>query len=127
MWLMQGLANGIDAAAPLAVTAAQAAANQIIAATRSTSGALSGLSLTASTIGSDGAALAATPNLLAGRPGILAGAPTGQQITVVNVQPTVQGNVWTTKDLVTELQQELLKHGIRNTGSGTTYGFGTGR
>lgn len=44
-----------------------------------------------------------------------------------HIAPVVQGNVWTTKDLVTELRQEFLRHGVRNTFAGLSYsGFGRG-
>lgn len=47
--------------------------------------------------------------------------------TVNTFNFVVQGNVHTTKDLATDLITEFQKRGIRNTGSGLTYGFATGR
>lgn len=132
MWLMRGLANGIDEHGHVAVQAAQAVADRVVTATKSTNQSLTGLGLTAATLGGDGASLGLGAAGIV-RPmtpvnaGVLTGVGTGQQnVTVVHLNPTVQGNVWTTQDLVTELQQELLRHGIRNTGNGTNYvGFGS--
>ncbi|MEK6443643.1 phage tail tape measure protein [Pseudonocardia sp. T1-2H] len=131
MWLMKGLANGIDEHGHVAVQAAQAVADRVVTATKSTNQSLTGLGLTAATLGGDGASLSFgaagfTRPAVPTSPGVLTGVGAGQQnVTVVHLNPTIQGNVWTTQDLVTELQQELLRHGIRNTGNGTNYvGFG---
>jgi TP901 family phage tail tape measure protein len=131
MWLMKGLANGIDDHADLAVTAAQSVADRVVSATQSTNRNLQALGQTAAALGTDGAAMPVTVRpgaLQAASPAVLPGLSQGAtNVTVVHLNPTVQGNVWTTKDLVTELQQELVRHGIRNTQNGTNYtGFGLG-
>jgi hypothetical protein len=41
----------------------------------------------------------------------------------MNLQVVVQGHVWTTQDLVTEIQQQLLRHGIRNNTPGINYTY----
>ncbi|MGH3828173.1 MAG: phage tail protein, partial [Pseudonocardiaceae bacterium] len=104
-WIAPGLAQGIDATAHQAVTAAQRLAGQVTSAASST----------------------VTTNL-----GVSGSAPSSPVLTVptsttggqgVVVQLTVQGSVWTTQDLARELQTELLKYGIRNTSNGINYAF----
>jgi len=56
--------------------------------------------------------------------GINRAGTSGQQVTIIG-PITVQGNIRTTQDFVREMQQELLRYGIRNFGNGSTYlGFG---
>jgi hypothetical protein len=43
---------------------------------------------------------------------------------VINLHMNVQGHIWKTQDLVKEIQQQLLRHGIRNNSSGIDYSFG---
>jgi phage-related protein len=52
------------------------------------------------------------------RPGLAAAGGGG---VVINL--AVQGHIWTTQDLVKEIQQELLRHGIRNNTPGINYSF----
>jgi TP901 family phage tail tape measure protein len=49
---------------------------------------------------------------------------TGGGGQVVNVHLNVQGHVWKTRDLVKEIQEQLLRHGIRNNTPGIDYAFG---
>ncbi len=127
----QGLANGIIASASVAVEAARSTAARVVEAGQFTAAQRALLAQNAAAIGGDGAITASgVRGVSTGSNGqVLPGttAAPGSNVTVVNLAPIVQGHVWTTKDLVTELQQELVRHGIRNTGNATQYmGFGSG-
>lgn len=99
MHLVQGLALGIDTYAHQAESAALSMASRVASAMNGGAGSYS----------------------LGAASSVPIGAVGGGQ--VVNVQLTVQGHVWTTQDLVRTLQQELLRHGIRNGNSGVNYSF----
>ncbi|HEY2763413.1 MAG TPA: phage tail tape measure protein [Pseudonocardiaceae bacterium] len=101
MFLAQGLAQGIDSYAHQAVAAAASMASRV-------SGALTGASGFTGSI--TGSALAGSTITTSG----------GQGGTL---QVVVQGNVWTTQDLVKELQTQLLRHDIRNGNAGIAYSF----
>jgi TP901 family phage tail tape measure protein len=106
--LMNGLGNGINAKAGEVLAIAKKTSQQVVGAT-------SGEFQVNGTLG-----LAANASGLA--TGIASRGNQGGQV-VINV--TVQGNIRTTQQFVREMQQELLRYGIRNFGNGSTYlGFG---
>jgi TP901 family phage tail tape measure protein len=106
--LMHGLGNGISAKAGQVLDIAKKTTQQVV-------GAATG-----------GFEVNGTFGLTGGTTGIATGITGrgGQPAqTIINV--TVQGNIRTTQQFVREMQQELLRYGIRNFGNGATYmGFG---
>lgn len=111
----QSMAAGIQSSQHLAVAAAR---NMAVAMQAAHAGA-AGLTVQA------GGTLGAGAGGYAG--GLAAGTGGGAGSTVINLHTTVQGHVWTTKDLVTELQTQLTRVGLRNTTNGTNYlGFNRG-
>jgi hypothetical protein len=116
MWMVHGLAAGLDNHTHVAVKAAQSMASQVV-------GAMSGMEATANLAvrGGDGATLptfGAVPTMPL--PAVSA-AGTGGTVHVTHVDVTVQGSVLTERSLVDAVQKGLLRRGIRNTGNGVTY------
>lgn len=102
-----GLAGGIDANASHAVASARALATRV-------GGALSGMSGNASiSVSGQGSA--------GGGSSLLTSASGGGGGSVINLN--VAGHVWALQDLVRELQQELIRHNIRNPTNNTNYSF----
>jgi phage-related protein len=106
-WIAPGLAQGLASTAHVATSAATKLARDVTQAAQG-GGALGGSGLSLSG-GASGAGVFA-PQVSGGGSGM-------------NLQVVVQGHVWTTQDLVTEIQQQLLRHGIRNNTPGINYTY----
>lgn len=107
-WIAPGIAEGIEATAYQAITAAQQLASRVTAAATGTGG---GFTLSG-TSAAGGSAIST---------GIAAAVGGGGSGMVLNVN--VAGHVWTTGDLVKELQKQLIQHNIRNTSNATSYSY----
>lgn len=105
--LMHGLGNGINAKAGAVIDLAKKTTSQIVGAANIGDMTMTG-NFTSSGIST----------------GINRGAAQGGNVTIIG-PINVAGNVRTTQDFMREIQQELLRYGIRNFGNGSTYlGFG---
>ena len=108
--LMHGLGNGISAKAGTVIDLAKKTTSQIVGAAN-----IGDMTMTGNFTGPSGLAT-----------GINRGGAGAQQVTIIG-PITVQGNIRTTQQFVRELQQELLRYGIRNINNATSYtGFGSG-
>ena len=105
--LAPGIVLGIAATTGVATTAAQQLAAHV------TQAAQQGLT------GSGGLGSIGTTGFGATTGGLVPSATSGG----MNLQVVVQGHVWTTQDLMQEIQTQLLQHGIRNNTSGITYSY----
>lgn len=112
-WIGPGLAQGITANAGHAVDAARDLAARVTAAAMGATG-NTGFTVDGGGIAGTGASGITTAAA------VQAAGSTGQ---VVNVHLNVAGHVWTTQDLVTEIQQQLVRHNIRNPTNATNYAF----
>jgi TP901 family phage tail tape measure protein len=108
-WISPGIAQGIDQTASQAVGAVQSLSTRLVSA--AAGGAGLDMTVGATTPGGGLPFQAAV--------GGSAGAAGG-----INVQVNVQGHVWQTQDLVAAIQQQLLRHNIRNSSNATSYAFG---
>lgn len=102
-WIAPGLAQGIDSTSDRAVAATR---NMVARLANAASGQFS------ASIGGGG-----------GTGGVSLGALGAGGAGGVNVQVNVAGHVWTTGDLVTEIQQQLLRHNTRNSSNATNYAY----
>jgi len=109
-WIAPGIAQGIEATAHQAVHSVQSLAANMISAWTGTAG--MGLHL-----GSPGGMTLPGGNTIA-LPASMTAAGGDGGLTV-NVH--VAGHVWQTRDLVKEIQTELLRHGVRNNNTGIVY------
>jgi TP901 family phage tail tape measure protein len=112
-WFGPGLAEGITANSSKAVSAAAKLARDVTKAAQS--GTSGGLDLNLST-GGFGALGAASGGI-----SVSSGAAGGTGGATINLN--VAGHVWTTQDLMKELQTTLLRHGIRNNNPGINYTY----
>jgi hypothetical protein len=110
-WIAPGVAQGLEAEAGQAVAAAQKLAGQVV-------GAMSGLTGSADFTVSGGGFGAVGGSSIA--TGIAAAAGAG---SMTNINVNVGGHIWSTQDLVNELQKQLLRHNTRNTSNATNYSF----
>jgi hypothetical protein len=97
-WIAPGLAAGIASTAHVATTAATQLAQSVTSA----------------------AGIGGNQGLRVSGTGLAVGAGGGGG---VNIQLNVAGHVWTTQDLVREMQTQLLQHGTRNSSSGINYAY----
>jgi hypothetical protein len=104
-WFGPGLAQGIAANGDKAVAAAAKLARDVTAAAQG--GAVGGLSLTAG----------------GGSGGVFNPTSAGVDGSGVHIHLNVAGSVWTTGDLVKEVQTAMLRHGIRNNNPGINYTY----
>lgn len=109
-WIAPGIAQGIDQEAHQAVAAVQSLAGNLVRAWAG--GQDQALNLVTSGTLPAGSGLPFTAGLGSGGGG------------GVNVQVNVAGHVWQTQDLVTAIQQQLLRHNVRNPSNATNYSFG---
>lgn len=112
MWMVRGLATGLDDHSRVAVAAARGMANQVV-------GAMSGMEATANlaVLGGDGATLPSfsPPDLSIG----IAGGRGGQVVNApVTVQVNVKGTVIAERDLQQAIQTQVLRYTGRNSSSG---------
>lgn len=106
--LMHGLGNGINAQAGAVIDLAKKTTDKIVGAAN-----IGDMTMTGNFTGPGGLAT-----------GINRGGASGGNVTIIG-PINIAGNVRTTQDFVREIQQELLRYGIRNFGNGSTYlGFG---
>jgi TP901 family phage tail tape measure protein len=105
-WIAPGLAEGIAATTKVATGAATKLAQDVTKAAQGTT--VGGLA-----VGTSGAGAMFALGGAAG-----AGAGGG-----VNIHLNVNGSVWSTGDLVKEVQQAMLRHGIRNNNPGINYTY----
>jgi TP901 family phage tail tape measure protein len=105
-WIAPGLAEGIAATTKVATGAATKLAQDVTKAAQGTT--VGGLA-----VGSGGA----------GAMFALGGAGAAGAGGGVNIHLNVAGSVWSTGDLVKEVQQAMLRHGIRNNNPGINYAY----
>jgi TP901 family phage tail tape measure protein len=111
-WIAPGLAEGIAATTQVATGAATKLAADV---TKAAQGGTAGMDMNMATGGFG--ALGASGGGLS----VSLGAGGGAGGAVINMN--VAGHVWTTQDLVRELQTQLLQHGTRNSSSGINYAY----